>query len=197
MSGLMIKDGTGKGFVAKVDAENRLHTHAFTVTIDQAAALAGDAFTVSSGVVILTSDNKSAVFYFKNTSSDDFLLTIQSFFAGNSTNGASTAVGFDFTTGTGLAGTIVSNADPGPSLNARINSSAVLDSDIFAGAEGYTLSGGTTSSFVSDGFVNLAATVLPPGNAMAVEVTPSTGNTSQVFQFTVNLIRNASLYGND
>jgi len=69
-----IKDGTGKGYVAKVDTENRLHTFD-TVQSEEVhvAETHGQTFGVSSGSVTLTSLNPHLVLYLTNTSSTRWL----------------------------------------------------------------------------------------------------------------------------
>ena len=53
----IIKDGTGSGKTAKIDACNRLHTHAFTVPFATTATAEGDAFNLSTELVTLTTQN--------------------------------------------------------------------------------------------------------------------------------------------
>ena len=68
---MKIEDGTGKGFEAKVDDLNRMHTHAFNVPLTSFASTRGDAFNISSGLVTLTTAGESGLLYIKNNECDD------------------------------------------------------------------------------------------------------------------------------
>ncbi len=195
MSG-QIQDGTGNGFLAKVDDENRLHTHAFNVTINQVAALKGDTYTTSTGVVNLTSDSESAIFYIKNTGTDDILVFEQFLSIGTSTGGSGSPT-IKYSTNADDSSTIITTATVITPANRRLASANVLSADVFKGAEGKTLVGGDQSSFVTNGFVNTSPFAIPKGVSMTVAITPPTGNTSQSFTFGLNLIQNASGYAND
>ena len=61
-----IQDGTGAGFEAKVDPENRLSTTAVTTLSKNQANEEGRAFNINTLDVTLTTASKSAVFYIKN-----------------------------------------------------------------------------------------------------------------------------------
>lgn len=191
-----IKDGTGNGHLAKVDSDFRLHTHAYTVTINQAATLAGDTFDVSTGVVTLTSDNESGIFYIENTSDDDLLVFEQFLLLGASTGGASNNVTIKYYTGA-TGGTVISDEVVATVDNRRLLDSKQLGALSYKGSEAKTLSGGNESSFITSGFNNTSPFVIPPGINIGVSIQPSTGNTSQAVTFGINLIANATKYGND
>lgn len=195
MSGI-IKDGVGQGHAAKVDNENRLHTHAYTVTIEQSAAINGDVFGVSSGVINLTSANESAVYYIKNNTQDDILILEQFLLLGASTGGDSDNVTIKYYIGA-TGGDIISTATEMAKTNRRFLDSNVLEADAYSGIEGATVSGGTESSFISAGFINTGSFIIPKGIAMGISITPSANNTSQDITFGLNLIKDASSYAND
>lgn len=188
-----IKDGTGKGYAAKVGEDNRLHTHSLTVTIEQSAAINGDVFGISSGVITLTSANESAIYYIKNNTDDDILIIEQFLLFGASVGGTGSPT-VKYYTGADSSGTIVSTANDITPVNRRFLDSGVIDVDAFYGAEGLTLSGGTESSFVTTGFTNTGTFIIPKGVALGISVTPPSGNTSQAFTFGLNVIKNASDY---
>ena len=65
---MIIEDGTGNGYKAKVDSQNRLRTLAISEGFNVDAASNGENFNINTGVMNLTSANESAVAYFKNKS---------------------------------------------------------------------------------------------------------------------------------
>jgi hypothetical protein len=188
-----IKDGTGKGYQAKVGEDNRIRSQSISVTLEQKASVDGNAFGVSSGIVTLTSDSESAIFYIKNNTDDDLLIIEQFLLFGTSTGGSGSPT-IKYYTGADSSGTIVSTANEITSVNRRFLDSTVLDVDAYYGAEGLTLSGGTQSSFVTNGFTNTGTFLIPKGIALGISVTPPTGNTNQAFTFGLNLIKDPSQY---
>jgi len=65
--GFEIKDGTGKGFIAKVDSNNRVHVDAVSEGNYSAASDLGDAYTINSGYITLTGASAtSAILFVKN-----------------------------------------------------------------------------------------------------------------------------------
>ena len=65
--GFEIQDGTGKGFIAKVDSNNRVHVDAISEGNYSAASDLGDAYTINSGYIALTgSSDTSAILFVKN-----------------------------------------------------------------------------------------------------------------------------------
>lgn len=191
-----IKDGTGSGYGAKVDSENRLHTHAFNVTINQIAALSGDTYTTNTNIINLTSDNESAIFYIKNTGTDDILVFEQFLIVGTSTGGSGSAT-IKYSTNADDSSTIIAAEIPITPANRRLASANVLSADVYVGAEARTLVGGDQSSFITQGFFNTSPFAIPSGVTMTVAIIPPTGNTSFDVTFGLNLIQNASGYAND
>lgn len=192
----LIKDGTGSGYTAKVDALHRLHTHSFIVSMEQSSVLRGDAYTISSEVVSLTSDSKSAIFYIKNTGDDDLLMFQQFLNVGTSTGGVGNEVTITYNLGA-TAGDIITDEVVASPSNRRLLDSGVLSAITYKGSEGKTASGGTENAFLTTGFVNDAPTAIPPGIAMSVSITPSSGTTAQSVTFGMSVIEDASTYGND
>ena len=84
---IVIKNGNS-GATAKVGVNNQLFTFSETITEATVASLLGDAYNVNTGAIDLTSTNKSAAFYFKNTSQNK-TYSLPSFFflLGNSASG--------------------------------------------------------------------------------------------------------------
>lgn len=145
--GLQIQDGTGRGYQAKVDANNRLETFSYTRCdcADNAIRL-GEAYEFATGAFVgPTTTAEHAVFHLKNTSSTKALLvhTIR-------TCGTVAQKWILYKNDTG--GTIVSDANAGVEENLNFRSTNAADADVFtASAAGKTRSGGTwMSQWIND-----------------------------------------------
>jgi hypothetical protein len=183
-----IIDGTGKGFRAQVDADHRLHVNSVSRTQDEQAALLGVAYNLSTGSITLTSDNKSCIAYMKYTGVDPFVIKEILMIPSDSTGGSGNASIEILRNPT--AGTIISNAVDFTSINNRdFSSSNSIDneSDIYKGAEGDTLTDGSSFAFTTRDNFNLPITfdaaniVLRKGNSIGVCITPPTSNTAQTW----------------
>ena len=181
--GHQIEDGTGNGNRARVDSDKRLHVNSVSRTQLEQAVLLGQAYNVSTGSMTLTSANESAVGYFKYNGNDPLIIKEILVILGDS-NG----------TGSGLikliknptAGTIISNAvNVSAAINRDFGSANVLDANAYKGAEGDTITGGTTFAITSRNenaqvvTFDAAPIKLRKGNSIAVTYTPPSGNTSQ------------------
>jgi hypothetical protein len=71
-----IKDGTGKGYVARVNANNQLVTFAETRTEFEQQVIKGRAFCVGSGVLAYSITADSALFRIENTSNTDSIVIV-------------------------------------------------------------------------------------------------------------------------
>jgi hypothetical protein len=194
MSTVLI-DGAGKGYSAKVDEEQRLHTHAFTVSTALAAALSGDAFNVGSSLITLTSANESGCLYIKNNEPEDIILSVQFINLGTSTNGTGESHFTFYLNPTG--GTLISNAVAGDVFNRRIGSNNTLSADVYKGVEGDTITGGNIIKAPTTGLFSSVPYVIAKGATFAISITPPTGNTSMEVQIGLNTITHGPKYGND
>lgn len=136
---MIIQDGTGTGYQAKVDANNRLATLAYTRTaIADNAIRSGLAFEFATGAFLApTTTAEHALFYLKNTSPTKSLLiaTIRSC-------GSVLQQWRLYKNDTG--GTIVSDENAGVQENLNFRSTNVAEADVFtASAAGKTRSGGS------------------------------------------------------
>lgn len=77
---LPIVDGTGKGFLAKVDDQNRLATYSITDTSYDNAAEAGISFNVNTEFISITGSGETPLLYVKNNGTVD--ATLVNFFIG-------------------------------------------------------------------------------------------------------------------
>lgn len=77
---LPIIDGTGKGFLAKVDSENRLATYSITDTSYDHAAEMGVSFNLNTEFMSITGSGETSLLYVKNNNTSD--ATLVNFFIG-------------------------------------------------------------------------------------------------------------------
>ena len=197
-----IKDGTGKGYIAKVDSDNRLHVNSVSRTESEQAALLGQAYNITTGAVVLTSDTKSCIAYMKYTGTDPFLITEILAIPSGSTGGTGRAV--VNITKNPTAGTIIDNAVVMDIIQNRdFSSSEIIDALLYKGVEGDTLTDG--SVFAPTGRENFdipitfdaANIVLRKGNSISVCVTPPAGNTSQTWIIAIVGIVETSVVSGD
>jgi len=67
-----IHDGTGKGYVAKVDASNRLHVQSVNETESLHSLDKGTAYNINTGLISITDD--ATLLYLKNNENDDLVV---------------------------------------------------------------------------------------------------------------------------
>ena len=181
---MVINDGSGKGYQAKVDALNRLHTDAKSTSILEASSLAGDAYNFNTGTITLTSANESAVGYFEYLDDQPFVIEEILFILGPTTGGSGDGTAKIYRNPTG--GTIISGAVAiDVAANRDFSSSKSPVANMYKGAEGNTITGGTLfaessrSSFGTVIAFDAGPIVLRKGNRLAVSWQPPSGNTSQ------------------
>jgi|DEB0MinimDraft_6_1074348.scaffolds.fasta_scaffold20292_3 hypothetical protein len=181
---MIITDGSGGGYQAQVDSNNRVHVESVGRDLLAEAAIKGDAFNFNTGTITLTSASESAVGYLGYEGDDPFVITEILFILGTTTGGSGDGTAKIISNPTG--GTIVSGAvDIDTKANRNFASSKSVDGVTYKGAEGNTLTGGsefantTRSSFGTVISFDAAPIVLKKGNSLGVTWTPPTGNTSQ------------------
>ena len=184
----IIKDGTGSGNTARVDADNRLSVKSLVLPEDLEAGLLGNAFDISAGLITLTNDTCNSLLYIKNNECSNLVIDAIFFDAGCSTSG--TGAG-QITWHLGpTAGTLVCEACCAQVLNRQIGASCTLTADTFkAAGVSKTLTGGSTIAFPSAGGLFTKPFVVPKGQAFGISYTPPSGNTSQVVQAGIVILK--------
>lgn len=186
MSDVRIKDATGTPNYTKVDVNNRLHTQAVTQGRADEHCDTADRYNINTGNITLTSANESALIYLKNNEEKDLVIDSTVYILGASTGGSGNVDASIFFNPT--AGTIVSNADAvAMNVNMNLGSSKTLNVDVYKGAEGYTLTGGTEAlgSLMTPPTTNIVSVgkfILPNSKSIGVKLTPQPSNTSMVVQ---------------
>lgn len=137
-----IKDGTGKGFLAKVDSSNRLEVHAVQETETTEAVENGDAYNINSGTIGLTSSTVSGVLYVKNNEDRD--LIIDAVAVGIGSAGTVSDVSTITVIRNPSTGTLIESSPTNVDINQNRNfgSSKTLTADAYKGAEADTITNG-------------------------------------------------------
>lgn len=182
---MKILDGTGGGYLAKVDQHNRLATDSLTVDEALNATFEGMSYNVNSGDITLTSANESGVVYVSNTNSSvDIVVDTLILIMGASTGGSGD-LKVDVKRNP-TAGTLISSGTAFDSVNRDFGSANTLGATILKGAEGSTVTDGDdafkTIITAQNRTVAPVNYVLRPGNSIAITITPPTGNTSMTIQ---------------
>ena len=181
---MKINDGTGSGYDVKIDSNNRLHIDGVVRSEREQAALVGNCYNISTGPITLTSASASAVFYMDYSDAFPFVIEEILIILGGTTGGAGDAQVEILKNPT--TGTIIDNAVTINTLENRdFSSSKTVSGNLYNGAEGYTLTDGTSfakttrSSFGTVIAFDAAPIVLRKGNSIGIKYTPPAGNTSQ------------------
>lgn len=170
---------------------NRLLVTATSSDESKQAALDGGAFNINTGNITLTNAAKSAVLYFKNNGDVDLIIDTLFYILGTSTGGAGNF--FIEVVRNPTTGTIITNAIPvSININRNFGSNNVISGTAYKGATGYTFTDGSdaigtllispTTLVVAPGSI-----ILKKGSSIGVNMTPATGNTSQVVQFALSV----------
>lgn len=184
-----IHDGSGTGYRAKVDKRKRLHTDSVTFGRSELEVEEGNGYNINTGIVNLTSANKSAVLYFKNSEDDPVVITSLFYLFGDS-NVSSGEILVDVLRNPST-GTIVSNAVDAEmaGVNRNFGSTKNLSADIYKGVEGDTFTNGdkVIESLFADSpgryTLNVGDIVLTKGSSIGFNITPPSGNTSMNVEF--------------
>tara|TARA_B110000285_G_C14783083_1_gene449473 strand:+ start:22 stop:615 length:594 start_codon:yes stop_codon:yes gene_type:complete len=183
--GFEIKDGTGTGNLARVDAENRVAVRAITETEIEKAVLDGRAFNINTEFLSITTDVEHAILYVKNNEDQD--LIIAAWFNGTDlgTNGANAGIIKVYYNPTG--GTIISDATAVTPVNRNAGSSRVLLADAFSGGNAKTFTGQDTPAVLyqtqtvgSRAFGGVFLT-LPKGSSLVSTYDPNGAETINIY----------------
>lgn len=182
----VIKDGEGSGVYAGVTNGNRIKVVSISVPVDDAANRQGEAFHLNTGLITLTNDLETTVFYLRNNETVDLVLDSALFCLGGSTNGSGD--GRVIVVYNPTAGDIITNANAGFQSNSNVGATRILLADLYIGASGETKVTGSQgpSVLVPTGTGNLPVsgptTIIPQGRSIAINIIPPAGNTSQKIQ---------------
>lgn len=176
-----IRDGSGSGYLAKVNANNRLYVNAVSTDENLQASKQGNSYNINTGVITLTDDVETPVIYLKNNEVEDFHITSIAVGLGPSTGGTGGIPKITVIRNP-TAGTIVSGAtDVDINSNRNYGSSNTLVVDAYKGATGLTMTDGVDHIiFFQTASGRLFASVdelLPGGGSIGIKIAPQSGNT--------------------
>jgi len=181
-----IKDGSGKGYLAKVNSAQQLFTRSVTESESEDANEAGKAYNINTGNITLTTDADTPILYIKNNELDDLIISTVVIGAKTSSGGSTTDLPEITFVRNPTAGTTIDNANA-VDINSNRNygsSNTISTSLVYKGATGETITDGDDHIFVygsGSGRVALAINeVLPTGTSIGIKFKPQSGNSSQV-----------------
>jgi hypothetical protein len=192
----IIRDAS-TGTSARVDENNNLHVFAVTESEVENANAKGCALNINTGLIALTGTGDSAIVYFKNDESVDYVIT-----------GLVVGVGIRSATTTDYplvtivkdptAGTIISNATAvDMKSNSNFGSSNAFASTTLAykGVDGATLTDGSDHAIVMIGegrtFISIPIE-LARGHAMGVNIDLNTSGGANVYCAIIGYIKDAN-----
>lgn len=136
---ITIKDGTGKGYEAKVSDKGRLNTLSISQSeLHNNSIIDGKVFSLGTNgfIDINTANQETACLYVKNTSTSDRCVIHSMRTCGNQVQ--KVIIYKNPTTGT-----IIDNAVAGHEVNLNFSSSNIPEATTYKGANGYTFTDGT------------------------------------------------------
>lgn len=136
---MLIDDGRGTGFKARVNANNRIVTSAVTETEELHTIVAGDGYNINSGTITYTA--AGTMLYLSNNEDKDIVVAAIAVGVGS---GTTSDIGEVTVTANITGGDLISDATA-VSINANRNfgSSRTLVADVYAGKSGGTATGGS------------------------------------------------------
>jgi len=181
MSELRLKDGTGVGYNAKVDGDNRLHVRSVQIALDAQRSRDRVVYNLNTGIIGLTSGSESAVMYMKYEGTNRFHITRLVYAFGILGGTISDSVEMRIKQNP-TQGTIVDDmTDVEMNGNRDFSSANTLSADVYKGAEGKTFIDGTDVLlfFASDNSRSITPVdiILSPGNSIGLtaKLNASTG----------------------
>ena len=189
---MQITSASTGGFGLEVTAQGRAKTEAITFGRSEEEAELGNAYNVNTGLITLTSANKSAVLYVKNNETFPLVLEAAFYNLGTSTSGTGESLISILRNPT--AGTIVSNATAAEmaGINRNFGSNKTLDATIYKGAEASTFTDGTKiiESYLTvprREVVSVGDVIIPKGASIGIDITPPASNTSMKVEFALSI----------
>lgn len=182
---MRIDDGTGVGYEAKVDSNNRLFVDSVSVSgiTNATSSAVADSYNLNTGLITLTTAGESGLMYTKNNEDRDLNISGIVVIMGPSTSGATTDTSRMRMYRNPTTGTLISTAlAADTNSNRNFGSSKALTADVYKGAEGNTITDGVVhiESLISPGnrvFFGIEE-VLTKGNSIAVSLEPNDSNSN-------------------
>ena len=192
----VIRDGSGKGFLAKVNSDNQLITRATTVQQRLASTIDNRYFEATTGKITLSDAVETGLFYIKNISTitsdviviDRVFVDIWSSTAGTGNDGDIKYYINPTVTG-GSAATVT---------NTKFNSTTSLEATVLKSVTSIDTGTVWWTGYITDKqamVIEEGRIVIPPGSSFAISITAPTSNTNMdisinvaMFVLDINLI---------
>jgi len=187
---MKIDDGSGKGYQAKVDSLNRIHTRAQVASENLGAAKDGEAYNIHSGSISFSA--AGSLIYLKNNETQDLIIEglVVALGAGSVSDSPEISIYQDITGGDLLtdetAVTFVANRNYG--------SSRALVADTYMGKNAGTVTGTGSGLFyftaASRNFAELNI-ILPKGSSIGIALDPKlTAGTMKAYAVLITYLSN-------
>lgn len=179
----MIRDGTGSGYLQKVNGNNRAYVQSVSIDENLQATKKGRSFNINTGVITLTNAADTPILYLKNNEDEDLHISAIAIGLDTATGGTATEMVKITIIRNPTAGTIVSGATAvDVNSNRNYGNSTVLNADAYKGATSLTMTDGTDHIiFFQADFGRLIAQIdeiIPKGSSIGIKIDPPTNNTS-------------------
>lgn len=173
-----LRDGTGKGFLCKVDSTNKLEVHSVVQSEREEAVAEGKGFEIGAFPITFSGTTETAMIFIKNNGAP-LVLDVWEFSGAESTGGTSDVCFLTLYQGV----TSVTNGTAGTPVNSLFGSNRQLSVDVEIGNGSTTaIVGGTPfgASYIrycgQSNFIG--PWVISTGQTIALTVTPPASNTS-------------------
>lgn len=187
----LVNNGPGGKIGTHVDQNNQAHVFAVNKTVTQDAVSKGLAYNINSGLIELTSATESGILYFKNNESPikgESTIVIDAIAIGIDDEGTTAGMTDITVIKNPTTGTLISGASTTNLINQNRNfgSSNTLDSLIYVGTEGSTVTDGEDFALLKQqpgtrGYYNIDIE-LPKGSSIAIKMdTDTSANSTWVY----------------
>jgi hypothetical protein len=169
---MLIDDGKGDGYKARVDSNKRLHTQSVTEPEALHAAETGDAYNINTGLISITGD--ATLMYIKNNEDQD--LIIEAIAIGSFEGITHSDDPYITLVRNPTGGDLISDATAvSMNQNRNFGSNKTLTADAYKGKVSGTLTGGNDIAIlqVTPGGRSFYTIdfILPKGSSMGVKIT--------------------------
>lgn len=133
-----IQDGTGKGYLVKVDSENRIIARSVVQSEFDNSTSESNAFNINTEFLTITNATETPILYIKNNEDHD--LIVEAWFIGTDVAvGSATRQSIMRVHPNPTGGTIISSGSNLSAINRSIGSSEELNAIIKLGGDAFTL----------------------------------------------------------
>lgn len=157
---------------AKVNERGQVYVRGVTETDQQASVIFDNGWNLNTGIVSLSSSSESAVSYYKNTDTRDFLLVALAVGIGN--RDAATEAALITMVRNPTGGTIITDKiDMAMIQNRNFGSAQSLTGLAYKGGEGKTMTGGDDIALFFQGSGRLFAGIdfnIPQGQSIGIKI---------------------------